>query len=110
MKPGFPAARNFPFQLDATGSQTSIPICESLDGAEKAITRQAGAEILVGGALIKPVCAGNSHPGSSAFADAIVTFGMLRDINDSQGCCAAADAATSSITASIDNGRCLNLK
>jgi hypothetical protein len=37
---GLPAARNLPFQLAAVGSQTSIPMRESLLGAETASTRQ----------------------------------------------------------------------
>ena len=52
INPGLPAARNFPFQFAATGSHTSMPIWESLVGAENASILQKGTLIFLAGMFI----------------------------------------------------------
>src|SRR5690242_18104923 len=92
MKPPLPTASNFPFQLAAAGNQTSKLICESLVGAENAITRQKRWEILR--SRPGPIGPGGigitkSGGGLIAVAEMTVALGILRDVRLSQDCCAA---------------------
>src|SRR5579863_339232 len=93
MKPPLPTASNFPFQLGAGGSHTSKLICESLVGAEKAITRQKGWEIVRSRpGPIGPAGIGITRSGGGfiAVAEVTVALGILREVRLSQDRCAAA--------------------
>src|SRR5579863_3974960 len=97
MKPPLPTASNFPFQLDAGGSHTSKLICESRVGAEKAITRQKGWEIVRSRpGPIGPAGIGITRSGGGfiAVAEVTVALGILREVRLSQDCCAADCAGT----------------
>src|SRR5882724_1561990 len=69
--PPLPTASNFPFQPEA-GIQTSISMCESVDGANTAATRQ---------------CAGRLAVAGRASAAVMGVLGSESDLSRSQGVC-----------------------
>src|ERR1017187_1335896 len=93
MNPGLPMPTYFPFQLAATGSHTSNPICESLVGVAKPATRQKGTETFKpGGVPKRPGVLGTFQSGGALIdvAAVIVTLVILREAKLSHDCCARA--------------------
>src|ERR1017187_8145317 len=103
MNPGLPMPTYFPFQLAATGSHTSNPICESLVGVANPATRQKGTETFKpGGVPKRPGVVGTFQSGGALIdvAAVIVTFVILSDVRLSQDCCADTGAETTRSPAS----------
>src|SRR5277367_1985112 len=97
MNPGLPIPTYFPFQLAATGSQTSNPICESLVGVANPATRQKGTDTFrPGGVPKRPGVLGTFQSGGALMAVAIVmvTSVIFSDVRLSQDCCANAKGDT----------------
>ena len=78
--PPFPTDCSLPFHFES-GSQTSILMSESLEGARVAVTRQkAGrAENCKAAVAGPPGIGGVKAPTATAFADVIVVFGSLTE-------------------------------
>src|SRR5437879_9472977 len=95
-KPPLPTAWNFPFHPQ-TGSQTSILMSESLEGANTAPTRQNPGRVENCEAAGPPAVGGVKAPAATVFADVIVVFGNLREARLSQDAASPGDAVRESI-------------